>query len=194
MLKSVFFTALALGIALVGGAGSVWLALERDFGFGSVAIGSWVAFPDHGTPEADPYSRARFSRESDLALGRAEGLVFTARRDDGGGVLLRECVYRMEGETPPARFWTLSARDADNAVIRIGGGRSPALHSQALLRRPDNSVVVTVSGRPAPENWLALDGAGPFSLVLTLYDTAIASSARIAEVELPRIVREGCDG
>ncbi len=194
MLKSVFLTVLALGIALVGGAGSVWLALERDFGFGSVAIGSWIAFPDHGTPEADPYSRARFSRDSDLALGRAEGLVFTARRDDGGDILLRECAYRIEGEMPPARFWTLSARDAGNGVIRIGGGRSPALHSQALLRRPDNSVAVTVSGRPAPENWLALDGAGPFSLALTLYDTAIASSARIAEVELPRIVREGCDG
>jgi hypothetical protein len=194
MLKSVFFTALALGIALVGGAGSVWLALERDFGFGSVAIGSWNAFPDHGTPQADPYSRARFSRESDLALGRAEGLVFTARRDDGGETLLRECTYRIEGEMPPARFWTLSARDAGNEVIRIEGGRAPALHSQALLRRPDNSIVTTVSSRPAPENWLALDGTGPFSLVLTLYDTAIASSSRIAEVELPHIVREGCDG
>jgi hypothetical protein len=99
----------------------------------------------------------------------------------------------MEGSLPPARFWTLSARDAGNAVIAIDG-RAPALHSQALLRRPDNSVVTTVSRHPAPGNWLALAGAGPFSLVLTLYDTAIASSARIAEVELPRIVREGCDG
>ncbi|MCO5147016.1 MAG: DUF1214 domain-containing protein [Aquamicrobium sp.] len=194
MLKSVIFTAIALGIALVGGAGSVWLALERDFGFGTVTIGNWVAFPDHGTPQADPYSRARFSREADLALGRAEGLVFTARRDAGGEPLLRECSYVIEGNLPPARFWTLSARDGDNAVIGIEGGRSPALHSLALLRRPDDTVAVAVSGRPAPGNWLALGGAGPFSLVLTLYDTAIASSARIAEVELPHIVREGCDG
>jgi hypothetical protein len=193
MLKSVFLTALAVCIAVIGGAGSVWLALERDFGFGAVAIGSWVAFPDHGTPQADPYSRARFSRETDLALGRAEGLVFTARRDADGEALRRACTYRMEGSLPPARFWTLSARDAGNAVIAIDG-RAPALHSQALLRRPDNSVVTTVSRHPAPGNWLALAGAGPFSLVLTLYDTAIASSARIAEVELPRIVREGCDG
>lgn len=194
MLKSVLFTAIALGIALVGGAGSVWLALDRDFGFGTVTIGNWVAFPDHGTPQADPYSRARFSREADLSLGRAEGLVFTARRDAGGEPLLRECSYVIEGNLPPARFWTLSARDGDNEVIGIEGGRSPALHSLALLRRPDDTVAVAVSGRPAPGNWLALDGAGPFSLVLTLYDTAIASSARIAEVELPRIVREGCDG
>ena len=193
MLKTVFLTALAVSVAVIGGAGSVWLALEKDFGFGSVAIGSWVAFPDHGTPQADPYSRARFSRETDLALGRAEGLVFTARRDAGGEALSRQCSYRMEGSLPPTRFWTLSARDADNAVIAIEGGRAAALHSQALLRRPDNSVVTAISRHPAPGNWLALDGSGAFSLVLTLYDTAIASSSRIAEVELPRIVREGCD-
>lgn len=194
MLKSVFLTLLAVCVALVGGAGSAWLALERDFGFGAVAIGSWAASPDYGTPEAGPYSRARFSRETDLALGRAEGLVFTARRDADGEILQRRCAYRMEGSLPPTRFWTLSARDADNAVIAIDGGRAPALHSQALLRRPDNSVAISISGHPAPGNWLALGGAGPFSLVLTLYDTAVASSSRIVEVELPRIVREGCDG
>lgn len=194
MLKSTFFTALALAVALVGGAGSVWLALERDFGFGAVAIGNWVAFPDYGTPQADPYSRARFSREADLALGRAEGLVFTARRDEAGAPLSRRCTYRMEGSLPPARFWTLSARDPDNAVIRIEGGRSPALHSRALLGRADESVLASISAHPMPGNWLAVDGAGAMALVLTLYDTAIASSARIAEVELPRIVREGCDG
>jgi hypothetical protein len=180
MLKSILLTALTVAIAVGGGAGSVWLALDRDFGFGTVTIGAWTAFPDYGTPQADPYSRARFSREADLALGRAEGLVFTAR-------------YRIEGTLPPARFWTLSARDANNAVIRLDGGRAPALHSRTLLREPDNSIVTTVSRHVAPGNWLAVQGSGPFTLVLALYDTAISSSARIAEVELPAIVREGCD-
>ncbi|RIK87171.1 MAG: DUF1214 domain-containing protein [Hyphomicrobiales bacterium] len=194
MLKSILLTALTLAIALVGGAGSVWLALDRDFGFGTVTIGNWTAFPDHGTPAADPYSRARFSREADLALGRAEGLVFTARRDSDGRPLLLECRYRIHGSLPPARFWTLYARDADHRVITVEGGRAPALHSLALLRGPDNTVATTVSRHAAPGNWLAVAGSGPFSLVLTLYDTAITSSARIAEVELPGITREGCDG
>ncbi len=194
MLKSILLTALTIAIAVGGGAGSVWLALEWDFGFGTITIGNWTAFPDHGTPEADPYSRARFSREADLALGRAEGLVFTARRDSSDMPLALECRYRIEGTLPPSRFWTLSARDASNAVINLGGGRSPALHSRALLREPDNSIVTTVSRHPAPGNWLAVRGSGSFTLVLALYDTAISSSARITEVELPRIVREGCDG
>jgi len=193
MLKSILLTALTVAIAVGGGAGSVWLALDRDFGFGTVTIGVWTAFPDYGTPQADPYSRARFSREADLALGRAEGLVFTARRDSSDEPLLLECRYRIEGTLPPARFWTLSARDANNAVIRLDGGRAPALHSRTLLREPDNSIVTTVSRHVAPGNWLAVQGSGPFTLVLALYDTAISSSARIAEVELPAIVREGCD-
>ena len=193
MLKSSFLTALMLIIALAGGAGSVWLALERDFGFGAITIGEWTAFPQHGTPDADPYSRARFSRLADLALGRGEGLVFTARHDSEGRQLTAECRYMIHGSMPPARFWTLFARDASHRVIQIEGGRQPALHSLALLRGPDNRVTTTVSRHAAPGNWLAIDGSGPFTLVLTLYDTAITSSARIAEVELPEISREGCE-
>lgn len=191
-MKSTFLTALTLAIALAGGAGSVWLALERDFGFGAITIAEWTAFPQHGTPDADPYSRARFSREADLALGRGEGLIFTARHDSEGRALTAECRYTIRGSMPPARFWTLYARDARHHVIEIEGGRQPALHSLALLRGPDNRVTTTVSHHAAPGNWLAIDGSGPFTLVLTLYDTAITSSARIAEVELPEISREGC--
>lgn len=194
MLKSVLLTVLTLAIALVGGAGSVWLALERDFGFGAVSIGNWTAFPDHGTPGADPYSRARFSREADLVLGRAEGLVFTAHRDSEGRALRLECRYRIHGDLPAARFWTLYARDAGHRVITVDGGRSAALHSLALLRGSGKGASVTVSRHAAPENWLAVAGSGPFTLELTLYDTAITASARIGEVELPRISREACDG
>lgn len=193
MLKTILVTALTLLIAIGGGAGSVWMALESDFEFDTVAIGSWTAFPSRGTPEADPYSKARFSRYADLALGRAEGLVFMARRDDSGEALRLECDYRLEGALPPARFWTLFARDDEDRVLTPSNGRAPALHSLALLRLPDSSVSTIVSRHARPGNWLAVNGSGSFSLVLTLYDTAITSSARIAEVELPRILRESCD-
>ena len=194
MLKTIFLTALTLAIAVGGGAGSVWLVVERDFEFGTVTIGNWTAYPKRGTPAADPYSKARFSREADLALGYAEGLVFTATRDASGALLRLECDYRVEGSLPPARFWTLSARNSDVGFIAPDGDRVPALHSYALMRQPDNTVATTVSRSPVPGNWLAVDGSGEFALVLTLYDTAVASSARIAEVELPQVLLEGCDG
>lgn len=194
MLKMLATTVITLFIAIGGGAGSVWLALDGDFEFDTVRIGNWVAFPERGTPQADPYSKARFSREADLALGHAEGLTFIARRDAQGDTLESRCNYRIVGSLPPARFWTLHARNEDNQVIIPASNRPPALHSLALLRENDNSIVTTVSRHPSPGNWLALDGRQEnFSLILTLYDTATASSARISDVELPHIVREGCD-
>lgn len=193
MLKTIVLTALMLSIAILGGAGGVWLALDANFEFDTVTIGNWTAFPERGTLAADPYSKAHFSREADLALGRAEGLVFVTRRDSSGNPLRLECTYRLEGVLPPARFWTLHARDLNRRPIMVEGARAPALHSQALLRQPDNSTVTTVSRHPAPGNWLAVDGSGPYLLILTLYDTSMTSSARIGEVQLPRVLRESCD-
>lgn len=193
MLKSTLLTGFTLAIALVGGAGSVWLALERDFSFGAITIGEWIAFPQHGTPDADPYSRARFSRETNLALGRSEGLIFIARHDKEGRPLVAECSYTVQGPMPPARFWTIYAQNAEHETIRIKDGRQKGLHSQALLRGPDNLITTTVSRHASPGNWLAIAGAGPFTLVLTLYDTSITSSSRLAELVLPQIARESCE-
>ncbi len=193
MLKSLLLTVTTLAIALGGGAGSVWLALDRDFEFGTIAIGNWKAFSTRGTAGADPYSKARFSREADLALGSAEGLTFIARDDNTGEMLRLHCAYRIEGPLPPARFWTLHARDSAGKVIVPAGTRAPALHSYALLREGDNTVTTTVSRHAAPGNWLAVRGDGAFSLVLTFYDTAMASGARITEIDLPHVTRLGCD-
>lgn len=193
MLKFIAMTIVTLTIAIGGGAGSMWLAMESEFGFGLVRIGEWVSAPARGTPKADPYARARFSREADLALGEAEGIVFSARRDAAGEPLLLECQYRVAGGLPPARFWTLHARDEAGRVIKVAGDRPAGLHSLSMLRESDSTVVTTVARHAAPGNWLAVEGQGPLTLVLTLYDTATASNARIAEVDLPRIIRTGCD-
>ena len=83
MLKTAFFTLLSLAIAIGGGGGSVWYALQAQSGVGAISIGQWTAFPEIGTQNADPYSKARVAREGVLALGKAEGLSFIAERDAG---------------------------------------------------------------------------------------------------------------
>jgi hypothetical protein len=182
MLKRAVLTLIALVIAIGGGAASVWYALHIQKGAGAITIGTWTAFPDIGTPEADPYTNARVAREGVLALGRAEGLAFVAEHDSGGKPLARECVYRLEGQLPIARFWTLYAAD-----------QSLDLQSHQVLRETDNSVRIMASSRPAPGNWLLTAGSGPMYFVLTFYDTPIASSTGLSGIELPRIVRSGCD-
>lgn len=193
MLKKALLTLIALVIAIGGGAASVWYALHVQKGAGAITIGAWTAFPDIGTPEADPYTNARVAREGVLALGRAEGLAFVAAHDSAGQPLLRECAYRIEGNLPVARFWTLYAADQSLDFIRTGKLRPAALQSYQVLRRPDNSVLVDASASPAPGNWLITAGEGPMYFVLTFYDTPIASSTGLSGIELPRIVRRGCN-
>jgi len=193
MFRTLFLTLLVLVIALGGGAGSVWLALNASEGIGAVAIGGWTAFPDVGTRNADTYSKARFAREGGLALGRAEGIAFSAQRDSGGALLRRECTYTIEGSLPSARFWTLYAADEQKIVLPPTARRVPALHSLELLRTVDGAIKITIGAHPAPGNWLGLTGKGPMQLVLTLYDTPSATAARVLEIELPQVLRTGCD-
>jgi hypothetical protein len=193
MLKTAFLTFVVLAVSIVGGGASVWYTLKANESIGAVTIGEWTAFPLIGTPDADPYSKARVAREGRLALGRAEGLSFSAQRDSDGEALRRECSYRIEGPVPSARFWTLYATDPAGGVIRAGTQRSAALHSYQLLRRADNSVAIAADPHPAPGNWLALSGSGPMTLVLTLFDTPIASSTGASDILLPSIVKAGCD-
>lgn len=194
MLKTAFLTLLTLTIAIGGGTASLWYALKVQDGAGAVTVGNWIAFPDIGTPNADPYSQARVARQGLLSLGRAEGLAFVAERDAAGALLRRGCAYRIEGSTPPARFWTLHAADRAGRAVRGGDGRASALHSLELLRQSDNSVAIAVGSQPAPGNWLAVSGSGAMRLVLTLYDTPVAGSTGIAEIQLPRVLGAGCDG
>lgn len=193
MLKNVFLTLLVLAIAIGGGGASVWYMLEAQEGLDAIRVGAWTAFPDIGTPEADPYSKARVAREGVLALGRAEGLAFVARQDSNGEPLRRECTYSIEGGFPTARFWTLYAADQFLDVIATGKPRAAALQSYEILRQPDNSAIIAVSDHPSPGNWLPVQGTGTMYFVLTFYDTPIASSTGLSDVVLPQIVKAGCN-
>ncbi|WP_378943698.1 DUF1214 domain-containing protein [Mesorhizobium sp. ANAO-SY3R2] len=193
MLKQTFLIGLALAIAVGGGAASVGFVLNSQEGIGAVTVGPWTAFPDIGTPDADPYSKARVARDGILALGRAEGLSFIAEKDSGGANLKRECSYRVEGSLPVARFWTIYASDKEQVALKSGMRRDPDLHSLEVLRQPDNSIEIAVGARATPGNWLAVSGAGDMNLVLTLYDTPIASSTGLSDIEMPRIVRVQCN-
>lgn len=193
MLKNALLTLLAAVIAVGLGGGSVWYALHAQNGVGAIRIGPWTAFPDMGTPDADPYSQARTAREGVLALGRAEGLAFVAEKDSAGRPLRRECAYTIAGSFPTARFWTLYAADQSLDAIATGMPRPAALHSYEILRGPDNSASISVSSRPAAGNWLFVNGAGTLYFVLTFYDTPIANSTGLSDVVLPAIERGSCD-
>jgi hypothetical protein len=193
MLRIVLPVFVALAIAIGGGAWSVRYALDHGFGMEALTVGPWQAFPDLGTPGASAYARAAVARRGELPLGRAEGLAFRASNDGSGAELARNCTYRIAGEMPAARFWTLYAADPSMTPLPTVGIRRAALQSSAVLHETDGAVAVTASPHPTPGNWLSLSGSGRMILVLGLYDTPIASSTEISRVVLPRISKLGCE-
>ncbi|MGN6584526.1 MAG: DUF1214 domain-containing protein [Rhizobiaceae bacterium] len=195
MLRNFFLTLLTFSIAIGGGAASVWYALDADDGFEALRVGAWTAFPALGTPDASPYAKAAAARNGVLALGHAEGIRFLTSRDSSGAPLSRACTYKVAGNTPPARFWTLFPADSRSLrPIEAKDGLPGKLQSWAVVRQADGSFTVAVGPHPAPGNWLAISGSGEMALALTLYDTPAATSSEIGSVELPKITRAGCDG
>ena len=65
------------------------------------------------------------------------------------------------------------------------------MRSNGIARANNGSIVINVGTRLQPLNWLELTGTGPFSLVLTLYDTAVFSGFSDDE-SMPAILREDC--
>ncbi len=178
-------------IALIGGGASVAWVLASGSRSGAVTVGPWTAFPDSGTRNADPYAQAEASIEGMLSLGRSEGISFTAERDSSGAPLEARCAYRVAGDMPAGRFWTLRTEPLDSDQSST---RPAAIHSRGVLRDEDNSVQIQVGHKPLPGNWLRVQSPeGGLRMVLTIYDTSLTAGPSGTEKVMPSILRTGCD-
>lgn len=180
-----------LTVALVVGFGLSYLALTSWSPVGTMKVGPWVAWPEVGAPEPDPYTNAYLTRQAVLQLGRSEGIRFVAGTDSDGRTLDRNCRYRIDGSTPVAAFWTLMAVDEKGVDIARPDGMAEVVGT-SLPRPADGSIEVRVSKRLAPGYWYEITGEGRFSLVLTLYDASIFSGLGSQVEKLPAILNEGC--
>lgn len=191
-LRMVVLIFVALVVAVVSGFGSAYLALSGNPPLGAVRVGPWTAWPRTGSNNIDPYARAIVARNGELPLGLGEGLLFLASTDGTSTPLDARCRYRLSGEMPPARAWTLTLFDEDRRLIEDARGRS-SFTSYDVLRGVDGRAVITLSRDVAPGNWLTLPDSGRFMLALRLYDTPASSASSAIEARsMPTIERIGC--
>lgn len=179
-------------IGLVGGGALSWYSIQNNHGFGALTVGQWTAWPMAGSRDADPYTRAKVAADGEVPLGAAEGLAFHAISDEKGQPLRRQCQYRLSGQTPPARYWTLAAHTMTGLVLASGSANESHLISHKMLRSTDGRFSLTVGPSLAGGNWLAVAGSGPYQLILRLYDSPITSTRGIVDPEMPSIELLGC--
>jgi hypothetical protein len=190
-LRPLIDIAIAIAIAAVIGLSTAWLAVDRGFLFGAVTIGDWTAWPEAGSPDADPYSVARLARTGEVPLGAGEGLAFTTEVDHDGEPLAGNCTYRILGETPPAQLWTLTAYDSEGRLMPNAAQRQ-GFHSREILRHVDGSFEIVVSANVQPGNWLPIARVDGFKLVMRLYDTPLTAGGTLTEATMPEVHREQC--
>lgn len=182
---------LAVPAALGLGLWSAWLAVRSPTPIDTITLGAWQAWPNAGTADADPYSRARQARIGEIPLGSGEGLMLLAQHDDTGEPLQSGCDYRVAGQTPPARLWTIALEDLSGAVVQ-GENGAAALGSDTLLRATDGAFEIALSQEPQTGNWISTREAERFRVVIRLYDTTARTGTELTTLFMPRIVRDQC--
>ncbi|PVB61080.1 DUF1214 domain-containing protein [Labrenzia sp. 011] len=194
-LRTLAAISLVLAMASLLGISSAYLVIEREQPLDAVTIGPWHAYPKAGTAEADPYSVAIYTRGAVIPLASGEGLALVAREDSAGHLLDPTCVYRIAGQTPSARLWTLTAVDGRGDLVETLSGRVHVV-SQNLLRAPDGTFEITAATAPHSGNWLPLAAEASASdglrFVLRLYDAPVTTGAALDGVSMPVIERTGC--
>ncbi|MEE9376088.1 MAG: DUF1214 domain-containing protein [Rhizobiaceae bacterium] len=179
-----------IGLGL-GGVLSLY-SIQNIHGFGALQIGQWTAWPQAGSQNADPYTKAKVAAAGEVPLGASEGIVFHAKTDKTGKRLLLECNYHVSGRTPPARLWTISIHNDDGTTVGKNLSLYSKLLSQTLVRQQDGRFTITVSPEASPGNWLRTRGNGVYQLILRLYDSPLTSTRGIVDPEMPEISLLGC--
>ena len=183
----ILFAVVAIGL----GIGSAYFAVNHADRFGLFQIGPWHAWPDAAGPDVNPYSRADQARRGSLKLASGEGIAFVATTDDTGIPLDGACQYRVEGSELPSRIWTLTLISQAGELIDNPSNRY-SLHSQDVARVNGRIFDIVTDPDIMGGNWLQSAANMRFKLVLRLYETPHTSGGGYSEINLPSIVRTGC--
>ena len=184
-----------LVIAIVGtglGIGSAYHAIGAGFGADTVSTVSWKGWSSAGAADADPYTRAGASRVRDLIMAPGQGMTLVAEADSEGRPLVGTCVYRIEGRTPAAQWWTLSVYDRDARRPMANPARRFDFTSSEITRDAAGGFEIVMAADAHPGNHLPVARDARLMLMLRLYEKPVTLTGGIDGASLPAIVRERC--
>ncbi|MBV9865756.1 MAG: DUF1214 domain-containing protein [Abitibacteriaceae bacterium] len=192
MMKPLCAYGSALLVSLILGLASAWWAIAAG-GAGAIQNGAWRYNPRVGSNAAGLYARAQTAHAGPLALNQSEALYLLATTDDAGNVLRCEHKYRLIGHNFQARWWSITAYDADGFLIANSRQRY-SYSSASLAHDPTGEFVIHLSRQPQPGNWLPTGDGQTFFLALRLYNPDAALREHLATWPLPHIVEDGPHG
>ncbi|MET3589390.1 hypothetical protein ABID23_000467 [Bartonella silvatica] len=187
MFVNIMISFFIFAFSILCGTLSVNYVLSSFNHFGSFTIGEWKAFPQIGTSNTDPYTRARAAKQGDISIGRTEGLIFQIWKDKNGHPLRPHCRYLLKGHIPEARLFTLYTADKSLKQYTSSKEIPFELYTDNIIYESDGSLRIHISPTPQTGNWLATISQKEFGLILTLYDTSIISATALQKLTMPSV-------
>jgi hypothetical protein len=181
---------LFLGTALLTGFGSAYYLMDKGNSFVVVRSGPWVLWPAAGRPDADPYTRAHFTRMGALPVGASGAHYFTATTDSNGSPLYGDCEYEIAGPGPEAAWWSLALYDHEGR-LKVNDFARHAISSPSVLRDTTGQIVIRIAADVRAGNWLPTGDESGFRLVLRTYQPA-ADKDGLSQPGLGEITRLDC--
>lgn len=185
--------ALFLGIVIIGGLGSSCYMVETGSGLTTSRSGPWVNWISAGRTDADPYTRAHFSRDGTLPLTSEIAATYLARTDNAGNRLQPTCEYAIEGVDLAGSWWSLTTFDDEGGLVE-NPLRRYGYTSETVALRADGSFTVTLARDVRPGNWVPTGGTRRLAVLLTVLEppTSVEGWTAVENLKLPGIRRVGC--
>ncbi len=182
-----------IGAVLILGLGTSWYMIDVGTPLTTVRQGPWIGWTSGGRADADPYTRAHFTRLGSLQLSAENLLTYVAHTDSDGRRLHSSCDYSVEGHEPGTNWWSITVFN-DRGELIANPAQRYAFTSQTIAIRPDGTFVVTLARDARPGNWLPTGGAGRLALTLTTIDATapVLVKSGAAPKPLPVIRRIQC--
>jgi len=189
----------AIVLACVAGIGSAlwmtgWTSLPPLVGLSTIDINDWTSDPAIGSETANPYMRAYIARRGLLGLRREEATYYLRTVDDGGQPLRENCAYVIEGETPDARWWSVTLYAGDNYLVENEDDAHSIDMTRAIIGA-DGFWRATIQATDPGDGsfWVSSRNAGQFDLLLRLYNAgdAVLETPETA-LTTPDILLLGC--
>jgi len=190
-LRSWIYILVSLTIGLGLGIYSAQFAIRQGIATPVITIGPWQSFKETNINELNPYALAHTANHGNLKLANFEALYFIARKDDQNRTLSGNCEYLIAGNSPDARWWSLSVYDQRGMLIENPADRYSFNNTNIGLKK-DARYRIAVAANARPGNWIPIKADRAFMIMLRLYSPAIGSIRDQKEISFPKIERLGC--
>jgi hypothetical protein len=190
-LRSWIYILVSLTLGLSIGVYSAQYAIRQGVATSITSVGPWQSFKETNISELNPYALAHTANHGNLKLANFEVLYFIARTDDKNRALSGRCEYTITGNSPDARWWSLTAYDQRGMLIENQADRY-SFNNTNLRMKKDARFRIAVAANARPGNWIPIKADSPFMIMLRLYSPGIGSIRDEKQISFPQIERLDC--